>query len=121
MTEATILSKDGSTLHNFGSVEATANKSVAYTTFNSTTALFFSYSSTNSTFAVEQKDAPITFRGLPTPSKVFRTDGRSKKKINLLTQNVLEDTDRAPHQCPLGKLAMLPPFYTDVRSILMVL
>ena len=27
----------------------------------------------------------------------------------------------APHQCPLGKLAMLPFLYTDVRSILMVL
>ena len=26
-----------------------------------------------------------------------------------------------PHQCPLGKLAMLPSLYTDVRSILMVL
>ena len=27
----------------------------------------------------------------------------------------------APHQCPLGKLAMLPSLYTDVRSMLMVL
>ena len=27
----------------------------------------------------------------------------------------------APHQCPLGKLAMLSSLYTDVRSILMVL
>ena len=26
----------------------------------------------------------------------------------------------APHQCPLGKIAMLPFLYTDVRSILMV-
>ena len=25
-----------------------------------------------------------------------------------------------PHQCPLGKLAILPSLYTDVRSILMV-
>ena len=27
----------------------------------------------------------------------------------------------APHQYPLGKLAMLPSLYTDVRSLLMVL
>ena len=56
----------------------------------------------------------------------------SEKKINLLTQNVLEDTDGvhrpppltgvgAPHQCPLGKLAMLLSLYADVRSIWMVL
>ena len=46
--------------------------------------------------------------------------------------NLLENTDgvhrpprnggrRTPYQCPLGKLAMLPSLYADVRSILMVL
>ena len=33
----------------------------------------------------------------------------------------LDGGQRAPHQCPLGKLSMLPSLYTDVRSILMVL
>ena len=27
----------------------------------------------------------------------------------------------APYQCPLGKIAMLPSLYADVRTILMVL
>ena len=45
-----------------------------------------------------------------------------KNKINLLTHNVLEDTNGVLHQCPLGNVAMLPSLYTDVfaNSILMV-
>ena len=59
-----------------------------------------------------------------------------KSKINLLTQNVLEDTDGgvtvsdpppltevgAPHQRPLEKLAIPPSLYTDVfaNSILIL-
>ena len=62
----------------------------------------------------------------------FFVFGPSKKKNQFIgPECALEDTDGvlcpapltgvgAPHQCPLGKLAMLPSLCTDVRSILMI-
>eukprot|EP00729_Bicosta_minor_P006105 gene6105-11830_t len=74
-TEATILSKDGITLHGFGNVANTPNSSAAYSSFNSSKADFYSCNG-NGTFVVETRDTLITFKGLPQPAKNFRTDGR---------------------------------------------
>ena len=44
-----------------------------------------------------------------------------KKKINLLTQNVLEDTDGVQCILLVGQLALLPSLSADVHSMVMVL
>eukprot|EP00928_Gymnodinium_smaydae_P055478 TRINITY_DN39001_c0_g1_i1.p1 TRINITY_DN39001_c0_g1~~TRINITY_DN39001_c0_g1_i1.p1 ORF type:complete len:413 (+),score=45.40 TRINITY_DN39001_c0_g1_i1:40-1239(+) len=66
-TGAVVLSKDGLTMHDFGSVETVADKDANYTCFNSSDATYF-FLDSRGTFQAEVRSTPVTFRGLPTPA-----------------------------------------------------
>lgn len=76
----TVLSADGKTLHDLGSVASVENASALYSKFNSTTATYFSYNSTGFPEPVV-KQTPVVFRGMPQPASHFRTDGRGYVRL----------------------------------------
>ena len=95
LTEATVLSADGKTLHDVSGVAAGAaggggggNK----TSFNASTSCFFT-AHDNGTFSATVKAQQIVFRGLPRPSSSIRTDGRGYVRLgaNSLVMSIILD------------------------------
>ena len=77
LTEATVLSADGKTLHDISGV---AKGSGDRTSINTSTSCFFTRLA-NGTFTAAVKARQVVFRGLPKPASNFRTDGRGYVKL----------------------------------------
>jgi len=89
---ATVLSADGGTLHNLGSVTAVADRDGKYFAFNSSYADFFIFSDDLPiSFTGTRKNVSVVFRGLPAPATCgnerhafgcpFRTGGRGSVRL----------------------------------------
>lgn len=87
-TGAGVLSADGRTLHDLGTVTAVADRDGAYSSFNSSTTTSLSW---NGSFIADEQHTPIIFRGLPQPATCgdtshafgcpFRTGGRGYVRL----------------------------------------